>query len=181
LARGLVRNSHLLEADVNGEFKIWPMNVDQVAFKAVMEAGSPEQLHVEHATDLKVLGSSVAGAYEFFYGAIHDWLMARNDLDAGVKCLYEVILNHLQIAVIDLKNSVDPQLIFETLNARGTPLDPSDLIKNFLFHQVALESADGETLYTEYWTPFDEEHSYWSEKRGRGATRRWSCPGFVDT
>ena len=75
----------------------------------------------------------------------------RQDLDSAVRRLFEVIQNHMQIAVIDLKNSVDPQLIFETLNARGTPLDPSDLIKNFLFHQVALEGANGEELYAEYW------------------------------
>lgn len=172
LARGLVRNSNVLDGDVNGEFKIWPMNVDQAAFKAVMEAGSPEQLYEVHAKNDKILGSSLAQAYDFFYGVIRDWLLSQDDLDSAVRRLFEVIQNHMQIAVIDLKNSVDPQLIFETLNARGTPLDPSDLIKNFLFHQVALEGANGEELYAEYWSPFDAEHSYWSEKRGRGATRR---------
>lgn len=179
MARGLVRNSNVLDGDVNGEFKIWPMNVDQAAFKAVMEAGSPQQMYEVHATDDKVLGSSIAEAYEFFYGAIRDWLLAQDDLDSAVKRLFEVIQNHMQIAVIDLKNSVDPQLIFETLNARGTPLDPSDLIKNFLFHQLALENTDGEELYAEYWAPFDAEHTYWSGKRGRGATRRAWLDTFI--
>ena len=38
----------------------------------------------------------------------------------------------LQMVVIDLSPQDDPNLIFETLNARGTPLEQSDLIKNFV-------------------------------------------------
>ena len=34
--------------------------------------------------------------------------------------------------MIDLNSQDDPNVIFETLNARGTPLEQSDLIKNFV-------------------------------------------------
>lgn len=179
LARSLTRNRDLSKEDLDGEFKIWPMNVDQKALKAVMEAGSPEHLHEVHLGDDRILESRVAEAYEFFYTVIQEWLLAQEDLESAVERLYDVVQRHLQIAVIDLQNSVDPQLIFETLNARGTPLRPSDLIKNFLFHQAALENADGDALYAEHWAPFDGEHAYWSEELGRGALRRPRLDTFM--
>ena len=37
----------------------------------------------------------------------------------------------LQMVVIDLTPTDDPHIIFETLNARGTPLEESELIKNY--------------------------------------------------
>ena len=178
-ARKLTRNQDLLEEDLDGEFKVWPMNVDRLSFKAVMQSGSPGDLRTEHAGNQAVLGSQVALAYEFFYGAIQEWLQAQDDVDLAVKKLYEVVEDCLQVAVIDLQNSVDPQLIFETLNARGTPLRPTDLIKNLLFHQAALEQEDGAALYAEFWAPFDAENAYWSEIIGRGATRRERLDTFM--
>ena len=38
----------------------------------------------------------------------------------------------LQMVVIDLSADDDPNVIFETMNARGTPLEQSDLIKNYV-------------------------------------------------
>lgn len=178
-ARKLTRNQDLLEEDLDGEFKVWPMNVDRLSFKAVMQSGSPSNLRNDHAGNETVLGSQVARAYEFFYVAIEGWLRVQEDVELAVKKLSEVVENHLQVAVIDLQNSVDPQLIFETLNARGTPLRPTDLIKNFLFHQAALEQEDGVALYAEFWAPFDAQNAYWSETIGRGAMRRERLDTFM--
>lgn len=178
-ARSLTINSNLSDEDVDGKFKIWPMNVDQVAFKSVAEATSPEDLRATHAGDDRILRSRIAQAYEYFYTAIHDWLESQDDIRSGVERLYDVLQRHVQIAVIDLQNSVDPQLIFETLNARGTPLLPSDLIKNFLFHKAALEHVDGPVLYAEHWAPFDTEYAYWSEAVGRGVSRRPRLDTFM--
>src|SRR2546421_6887281 len=44
--------------------------------------------------------------------------------------------------------------IFETLNARGTPLLPSDLVKNFLFHELHKEGHTLDALYNR-----SEEHT----------------------
>jgi hypothetical protein len=178
-ARSLTRNRDLSALDVDGEFKVWPMNADQVSFKAVMAAGSPEEIASFGDGQAAVSTSRITLAYEYFYGAIRDWLIAQESFASAVKSLYEVVENHLQIAVIDLENSVDPQLIFETLNARGTPLLPSDLVKNFLFHQAALECTDDSAPYAQYWAPFDVERPYWSEKIGRGALRRERLDVFM--
>jgi len=171
-SRSITRNQFVTPEDKDGEFKVWPMNVDQAAFRAVMNSGSPQHFEDVHAGDPTILESRVAQAYAFFFGRILDWLNSQPDVGLAAKSLYDVVDRYFQIVVIDLQNSVDPQLIFETLNARGTPLLPSDLIKNYLFHQAVLEQTDGADLYAEYWQPFEDEYSYWSETLGKGSGRR---------
>ena len=48
----------------------------------------------------------------------------------------------LHMVVIDLDSQDDPNLIFETLNARGTPLEQSDLIKNFVLSRERDQEGD---------------------------------------
>lgn len=43
----------------------------------------------------------------------------------------------LQVVVIDLGHNDNPHVIFETLNARGTPLLDSDLIKNYMMYEAS--------------------------------------------
>lgn len=47
-----------------------------------------------------------------------------------------VLLTQLEVVLIDLGKDDNAQVIFETLNARGTPLRASDLIKNLLFRTL---------------------------------------------
>ena len=64
-------------------------------------------------------------------------------------------------------------MIFETLNARGTPLLQSDMVKNKLLHEAGIVSADdGETTAEEQeiW-PFDQG-DWWAKEVGRGLQRR---------
>jgi hypothetical protein len=59
------------------------------------------------------------------------------------------------VVAIELEHDEDSQLIFETLNARGTPLTGADLIKNFVFQKLELNRADTEAMYTKYWSMFE--------------------------
>src|SRR3546814_8448555 len=45
----------------------------------------------------------------------------------------------------------------ETLNARGAPLTPSDLIRNFVFLRAARNQEDVDALYDTHWRGFDEK------------------------
>lgn len=47
----------------------------------------------------------------------------------------------------------NPQLIFESLNSRGTPLTVGDLVRNYLL--IAEDRKDQERLYEEYWKPIE--------------------------
>lgn len=179
MARRITRNDLIRKEDDGALFKVWPMNLDQHAFSAVMSAGSPDALREEHGSDASIVDSRMAGAYTFFYDRLREWLGSHEDRDAAIKAMFDVVDQYLQIVVIDLRNSVDPQLIFETLNARGTPLTPSDLIKNFLFHQVQIETGDGVELYAKYWQPFENEYNYWSQEIGKGNAARPRLDVFV--
>lgn len=179
MARRITRNDLIRNEDDGALFKVWPMNLDQRSFNAVMSAGSPDALRAEHGSDASIMDSRLAGAYMFFYEHLSEWLGSQDDRDAAVKAMYDVVDKYLQIVVIDLRGSVDPQLIFETLNARGTPLTPSDLIKNYLFHQVQIETGDGVDLYAKYWQPFEAQYAYWSQEIGKGNAARPRLDVFV--
>lgn len=61
-----------------------------------------------------------------------------------------------QIMRLQLDAEDDPQIIFETLNARGAPLTPSDLIRNFIFLRASRAGQDVDGLYDDHWRSFDE-------------------------
>ncbi len=62
-----------------------------------------------------------------------------------------------QIMRLQLDEEDDPQIIFETLNARGAPLQPSDLIRNFLFLRASRNGEDVDALYENHWREFDDK------------------------
>jgi len=65
-------------------------------------------------------------------------LQASTPLDpARAEALYMALSDHIQIMTLTLETEDDPQVIFETLNARGEPLLASDLIRNFVFLEAA--------------------------------------------
>lgn len=72
-----------------------------------------------------------------------------------------------QIMSLELEDEDDPQIIFETLNARGAPLLPSDLIRNYIFLQATRNGEDVDELYRQGWQHFDETVD--SSIAGKGA------------
>jgi len=76
---------------------------------------------------------------------------------AHVHQLRDALQNCFQIMRLQLDGEDDPQIIFETLNARGTPLQPSDLIRNFLFLRASRNGEDVDALYENHWREFDEK------------------------
>jgi hypothetical protein len=100
----------------------------------------------------------------------------------------------LQLVVIELEGNDDPQIIFETLNARGQPLLPSDLIRNTIFHQASVDQARAadekyaDELYERYWHPFDNnristpingEDRYWHVQERQGRLNRPRIDLFI--
>jgi len=178
----LTRNDDPMSEDADEQFKIWPTNVDQDHFRRALTAGSPEELRKEYAaaSDADVVGHPVADGYLFFHRSIHDWLTAmEHQFDARLDALYVAMRDYIRMVVIDLEDSDDPQMIFETLNARGTPLLPSDLVKNYLFHKAKMERDKLETLYSKYWNSFDARPDYWRQELGRGHAKRARIDIFI--
>ncbi len=93
------------------------------------------------------------------------------------RALYMALSENVQIMTLRLESEDDPQVIFETLNARGEPLLASDLIRNFVFLEAARMKKDVDTLYSKYWNDFDlvaakakgsSANPYWREKERQG-------------
>jgi uncharacterized protein DUF262/uncharacterized protein DUF1524 len=178
----LTRNSDPLSEDKDEDFKVWPTNADQDHFRRVMNVASPQELLREYGKkdSAAEVGRPIADAYLFFYSMIDEWVGSDKAAVSGrIAALYSAIREHLQMVVIDLGRDDDAQMIFETLNARGTPLLPSDLIKNFLFHELQKEGHTLESLYAKYWRKFDEDDEYWREEVGRGHARRHRIDIFL--
>ncbi|KAJ3473069.1 hypothetical protein NLI96_g13147 [Meripilus lineatus] len=93
------------------------------------------------------------------------------------EALYMALTDLVQIMTLTLEAEDDPQVIFETLNARGEPLLASDLVRNFVFLDAARRGLDVGALYETHWRDFDEQRDhdqtvsanrYWREKVRQG-------------
>ena len=58
----------------------------------------------------------------------------------------------------------------ETLNARGEPLLPSDLLRNFIFWRASRQDEEKDELYDKYWLPFDQK--FWKREERLGRLKR---------
>ena len=125
----LVLNNRDLVGDESDEmFKLQPSRTDRDAFKHAMHNG----LAVNDFEE-----SLIVQAHEFFQQQVRRWIEDSSGSESErVDALEIAITAMLQMVVIDLSSKDDPNVIFETLNARGTPLEQSDLIKNFVLSKI---------------------------------------------
>lgn len=171
--RKLTRNDDPMSRDPNEVFKIWPTNVDRENFCAVMHATTPDALTIASKASRDGINdhSSIAKAYIFFFDSIKDWLASDGrDSEVLLGNLLNGVRSYARMVVIDLSEDDDAQMIFETLNARGTQLLPADLVKNHLLHIAQLRGDDVDRLYARYWSAFDLED--WRKEVTRGRTKR---------
>ncbi len=165
-----VLNSGVMEAPDLERYKVWPSRFDQDPFRAVIDAA------VE-PSDSK---PRLVQAYKYFSGKLDDLLMreilsprlgTQPDTYERVKAVFETFQKDIQIVTIELESQDDPQVIFESLNARGEPLLPSDLLRNYLFWRASREDAhDLERLYEDYWRHFDSD--FWKKDEQQGRLKR---------
>lgn len=122
----LVTNDEELIAEQDHIFKLWPTSGDENAFRHAMGHGSHDLNDFEN--------SRLVQAHEFFRAQARNWLEDSKvyDREHKIEALEAATTALLQVVVIDLSAEDDSNVIFETMNARGTPLEQSDLIKNFV-------------------------------------------------
>ena len=170
-------------------FKVWPTNADRPAFSTVVEAGSLRAVIQKYPGlrgRVKRRSPSLAEAYAFFARKIEGFLKAIADDDSPqlptsrIDALFETFRQYLNIVNIELEAGDDPQVIFESLNGRGVPLLPSDLVRNFIFMRASTTTSDLDTLYGRYWRPYDEwrldpskeDGPWWKEVERQGRLKR---------
>ncbi|MGH3782179.1 MAG: DUF262 domain-containing protein [Pseudonocardiaceae bacterium] len=159
--RDLVQNNPKKRQHEDEVFKVWPSRLDQAAFRAVMTNG----VHIPE--DLRE--SRIVQAHHYFRECTVEWAGIADDTgDASSRLagLVMVLHRHLQLVAIDLTATDDPQIIFETLNDRGTPLLAADLVKNYVFLSIAKPGVDIDRWEREYWGDFDDP--WWREEISQG-------------
>jgi len=184
----LVRNrASRVESD-HEKYKVWPTNRDRAAFKALHEAGvagkaldsGPTlEMLLPDESDGEPSNGRMAEGYLYFFDQLRSWLLGELDesdkpieRDSGERLdsLWKVISGGLQVVVINLDKEDESQVIFETLNARGTRLLPADLVKNYLFRKAQAEVQEIDDLYSRYWAAFDND--FWRVEVTQGRAKR---------
>jgi hypothetical protein len=166
LAR-LIHNDEL-NAEGDERFKVWPTNADRNAFRAVMAPGGPPAGHEDDPDN------RVDEAYDFFRKVIKSWISDADDEAARmrrVEMLRTTLTDLLKLVSITLEAGDNAQIIFETLNARGTPLLALDLVKNAVFHAASSQKAKVDALYHEVWKP-ELDQDYWRSEQRQGRLNR---------
>jgi uncharacterized protein with ParB-like and HNH nuclease domain len=169
-------NTGIMENEKVERYKLWPTNLDRNQFTDVVDSASKEELNKRHPVVWRKYQRKpdprpkMVECYLYFYNQLTAFM--RNDeykqpLPERVATMHEALRGALQVVTVELEGEDDAQVIFETLNARGEPLLPSDLLRNFIFLRAGQKNESQEELYAEYWLPFDDEFWRGLEKQGR--------------
>src|SRR5262249_19213442 len=127
----LIRNPprpHVADEEI---YKVWPTNADRLAFAQIMTDGTGSW---------KGGKTRLKDAYNFFYDSLAALIEGKEEdeikeefteasPEARMEAIHQALTARLYFIVLELEGGDDPQVIFETLNARGEPLLPSDLIR----------------------------------------------------
>lgn len=151
----LTHNEDIYVPGAGTRLKVRHSNRDREPFDEVMDSEAP----VDHDA-LRHSAARVVRAHEYFTGAVTEWLSTGADgADVHAQALTDALTRGLQLVAINLTASENSQEIFETLNARGTPLTAADLIRNFVFQRLTAEGEDTKAHLADW--PFETE--FWEK------------------
>lgn len=177
----LLNKGMMAEPDVD-KFKVWPTQLDRLQFTDVIASGSRAEVERRHPLTRRKYARKadprprMVEAYLFFHDEVREFFLgtgteaplgANTPLPKRLEDCFQALRNALQVVAIDLEQDDDAQVIFETLNARGEPLLPADLLRNFIFLRAARGGESQEALYKEFWQRFDDPFWRTEVKQGR--------------
>lgn len=159
----MVRNSGVRFRGTAYRFKLWPSRIDRPAFEHVMDNTKSVPPHLSE--------SRIHQAHTFFRSTIESWSdqVVPQERSRRLQALTIALIQRLQIVEISLSDEDDDQVIFETLNDRGTPLLAADLIKNYIFQKGDELRADVER-WADDWEEFDDD--WWRTEVAQGRSLR---------
>ena len=122
--------------------------------------------------------SNIFAAFDYFNEKLLEF--SSNLLQEGLDLIqvhdevfkfFNIISEKTEFAQLTLDIDEDPQLIFEVLNNRGTPLLISDLIKNEILLNFESDVKQKE-INEKYFLHFTEDKDFWYKEMSRGRTKR---------
>lgn len=119
-------------------YKLLPTQGDRLAFGSLIDdSGAP------------IAESQFKKAYDYFKRRL------RGESDEGDKIdpkrILDIIEKRLMVVMINLSDTDDPYLIFESLNFKGSPLEQSDLVRNYFLMRFPV--SDQHDIYDGLWLP----------------------------
>jgi hypothetical protein len=180
-----ILNRGMMPDPATDKFKVWPTQLDRTQLADVITAGSRSAVEAKHPlvrpkyARRPLVRPRMVEAYLFFDSQLRDFflgttsdppLAADRPLAVRLEDCFTSLKSVLKVVVIDLEQDDDAQVIFETLNARGEPLLPADLLRNFIFLRAARLGEPQESLYDQYWRRFDDP--FWREEVRQGRLSR---------
>ena len=135
-------NRHYDGAD---HLKIIPTNSDREDYLKLIK--TPDELNKN---------SLIVKSYDFF----EKQLSKKSEEDPiDPNKILEIVVNSLDAVMINLTETDDPYLIFESLNHKGQPLTQGDLVRNFAlmkFKHSIQPNGEQEKIYNDYWLPMEK-------------------------
>jgi len=123
-------------------YKVFTRLRDRDAFAAIMEKNPPSEA---------TRSTSIESAYRYYRERIAQGSEDGQSFD--LRKLFVTVADRLDFVLITLEGD-SPFKIFKSLNSTGVPLQESDLIRNYVFMQVALDRMDG--FDDEHWRPLEK-------------------------
>jgi hypothetical protein len=123
-------------------FKLLPTQGDRDAYASLIHesvAARPE--------------SQFKKSYEFFRRRLRDASGDGEKIDP--KRILEIVEKRLMVVMINLSETDDPYLIFESLNFKGSPLEQADLVRNYFLMRFPVTDQQG--VYDELWLPMQNQ------------------------
>ena len=119
----------------NDFFKIMPTQIDREAYKNLIDG------------NLNKAENQLTRAYDFFDRKLKQVRLEQEQIK-------KVLTNYFTVVSIVLDVDDNPYLVFESLNAKGRPLTPADLIRNYFFMRIHIDQQ--EEVYRTYWQPMQD-------------------------
>lgn len=168
-------NKGIMQVAEVEKFKVWPTQTDQEQFRICLDSYELSKIenaqYVTHSQSKTGIKPHMLVAYTFFYRALDkfskDSELSQYSISEKVEALFRSLSRDLEIVSIELEGDDNPQVIFETLNARGEPLLASDLLRNYIFFKAEHNKEVAKELYDKYWLRFDQPFWKTEEKQGR--------------
>lgn len=141
-----IEKSYLLRSaddDVQAKVKLKPVKDDAEAYRRLFH----DESNFHEA-------SNVTSNYRYFRDRLSTTGHTADQIWRAIQ--------RLEVMLLDLEKSDDPQRIFETLNSTGLALTEADKIRNFVL--MGLTTAEQNRLYEFQWNPMEknvEFHSDW--------------------
>lgn len=139
ISKRRIQNHYLTNDGYDGLdfFKLLPTQADRADYSPMIQAS------------LYLPDSQFKKAYDFYRRRLKGLDEEDNPLDP--KKILEIIESRLMVVMINLSDSDDPYLIFESLNFKGSPLEQSDLVRNYFLMRFPV--TEQQTIYDELWLP----------------------------